>query len=146
MKHLKSLERINYIYAAILLVVGLVFAILTIGLVGHGVWQAFTGVESASAEVKQSMLAAGISVALWPAAYTIIPIVLLFFLAFLMGLSGKKIGQGRGRLLQTIVAVLAVFTGCIGVLYAGYALWVCWMNKGTVPVFSQAPRSDVTNP
>ena len=73
MHHFRFLKIINYVHAAILCVLGLLLVLGTIFSVGLRLWSAFSAVATVSAEVKPTVLAAGISTAMHPAAYTIIP-------------------------------------------------------------------------
>ncbi len=42
-----------------------------------------------------------------------------------------RLGRGRGRSLQTLVALCLILTFPIGTFYAAYALYVCWANPET---------------
>lgn len=62
---------------------------------------------------------------------------------------GLKIEQGKGRILQTIYAILALFSFPLGTLYGAFALWVVWSAEAEVfelggvehvPVRKAAPR------
>ena len=57
-------------------------------------------------------------------------IVAVLFGAFaaLHGWLASKLEQGRGRVLQTVVAVLNLSNFPLGTLYGGYALWIVWME------------------
>lgn len=131
MQHLKTLKYLTYAYAAFTFLSGLSVAIAMLVYVGAGLIQAFLAVGAAPAEFKQEMLASGISLAVQPVCPFLALAVGFFVVTGLAYLAGNKLGQGSGRLLQTAVALFAVSFGCIGVLYAGYALWVCWINAET---------------
>jgi len=49
------------------------------------------------------------------------------------------LGRGRGRALQTTVALLLLPTLPIGTAYGCYALWVCWANPETRARLSVPP-------
>lgn len=49
--------------------------------------------------------------------------------------TGNKVAHGRWRIVQTILAVLALASFPVGTAYGGYALWVCWMNEETKGLF-----------
>lgn len=51
---------------------------------------------------------------------------LLVLLALPSAWLGYSIEQGRGRILQTIYAVLSIFNFPLGTAYGAFALWVCW--------------------
>jgi hypothetical protein len=55
-------------------------------------------------------------------------------------LAGNLVAVGRGRALQTALAVLQVSTFPVGTAYAIYALWVCWLNERTKKAFESAFR------
>jgi hypothetical protein len=44
---------------------------------------------------------------------------------------GASLRRGRGRALQTVLALALFVTFPIGTAYAVYALWVCWANPTT---------------
>lgn len=50
---------------------------------------------------------------------------------------GGQVARAKGRLPQTILAVLGLCNCPIGTLYAGYAIYVCWINGETKPLFDQ---------
>ena len=50
--------------------------------------------------------------------------------------AARKVSQGRGRTLQTVLAALSL-GNCPGFLYGGYALWVCWVNPESKALFEQ---------
>jgi hypothetical protein len=52
--------------------------------------------------------------------------MMLMLMALPSAYLGYAIEQGRGRGLQTIYAVLALFNFPIGTAYGAFALWVCW--------------------
>ena len=43
--------------------------------------------------------------------------------------TGGKVGQGRWRIVQTVLAVINLSNAPLGTAYGVYALWVCWMNE-----------------
>lgn len=65
---------------------------------------------------------------------------LLVGLGFAHLLAGNLVAVGRGRALQTALAVLQVSTFPVGTAYAIYALWVCWLNERTKKAFESAVR------
>jgi len=66
--------------------------------------------------------------------------VLLVGLGLAHVLAGNLVAVGRGRALQTALAVLQVSTFPIGTAYAIYALWVCWLNEPSKRAFESALR------
>jgi hypothetical protein len=62
-------------------------------------------------------------------------IVYLAVVGALYVMAATRIGQGRGRNLQTVLAVLSMFNIPLGLLYGSYALWVCWFNDATRVLF-----------
>ena len=66
--------------------------------------------------------------------------VLLVGLGALHVLAGSLVAVGRGRALQTALAVVQVSTFPIGTVYAIYALWVCWLNERSKKAFESAFR------
>lgn len=60
--------------------------------------------------------------------------------AAVFALAGRQIGRGRGRVLQTVLAVIGVCNFPLGTAFAAYALWVCWIDDDTVAILSgEAP-------
>ncbi len=58
-------------------------------------------------------------------------------LAFAHVYVGFMVTAGRSRSLQTTLATLHIANFPLGTLYAGYALWVCWMNPSTTSIFDR---------
>lgn len=52
-----------------------------------------------------------------------------------------RVGRGRGRTLQTVLAVLSIFNVPVGLAYGIYALWVCWFNDSTRALFERNTRA-----
>jgi hypothetical protein len=65
---------------------------------------------------------------------------LLVGLGLAHALAGNLVAVGRGRALQTALAVMQVSTFPVGTAYAIYALWVCWLNERTKKAFESALR------
>ena len=60
---------------------------------------------------------------------TALTTVLVGLSVVLYVVTGKKVEQGRWRIVQTILAVLGVTNNPpLGTAYGVYALWVCWMH------------------
>ena len=116
MEHLKYLAWINYGFAALTGLVG-VFVVL-MGLLAGG-----------------SMLLGNASDAMVGLVITVVTIgisaLLVFALAAAYAFAGRAVSAGKGRILQTILAILAVGNLPIGTIYGVYALWVCWANEET---------------
>lgn len=55
------------------------------------------------------------------------------------------LGRGRGRALQTVLALALIVTLPLGTAYALYALWVCWLNPLT-RAWLGAEREQVARP
>jgi hypothetical protein len=51
------------------------------------------------------------------------------------GRVARRVGEGRGRIPQTALAIFHLASFPLGTLYGIYALWVCWMNEATKTVF-----------
>ena len=68
----------------------------------------------------------------------------------LLGLSaahlivGYLVGAQRGRIFQTFLALVHVTSFPIGTAYAGYALWLCWINEKTRLAFNSAIKPYVS--
>ncbi len=58
--------------------------------------------------------------------------------AVLHFVAAGRVRVGRGRVLQTALAVLSLFNIPVGLAYGAYALWVCWFNEPTRAQFDQA--------
>lgn len=59
----------------------------------------------------------------------------LFVLLYLI--AGRRVRKGRGRILQTVLAVLNLGSVPLGTAYGGYALWVLWMNEESKKIFDE---------
>ena len=53
-------------------------------------------------------------------------------------MTGKRIVQGRWRIMQTILALMNITNIPIGTAYALFALWLCWMNEETKAFFEES--------
>lgn len=56
----------------------------------------------------------------------------LMMTALLCAYLGLAIKKGRGRILQTLFAALALFYFPLGTAYGVFALWVCWFAEAEV--------------
>ena len=59
-----------------------------------------------------------------------------FALAALHFFTGRLVEQSRGRLLQTVIAVVHLGNVPVGLAYGLYALWVCWFNEEAKHTFA----------
>ena len=122
MEHLKYLSWFNYLFAAF---TGLAALFVVLG----------------GLAVGGSMLMGGGEGDMTPLVITGVSIgfaaLIIFVLFALYIVAGRKVAVGRGRILQTILAVLAITNLPIGTIYGAYALWVCWMNEETKKVFEE---------
>ncbi len=67
--------------------------------------------------------------------------VILVFIAVtgaLYVIAALRLRHDKGRSLQTLLALIAVLNCPLGTLYAGYALWVCWIDAASVARFEAA--------
>ena len=105
MAHLKSLRWVNFAIGAYTFVAGLLFLILFLlpGLIGDDdvPWLVF------------ALMGVGV-------------FVLLGGLAVAHVVVGYLVGSGRGRIVQTLLALMQLASFPVGTAYALYALWVCW--------------------
>ena len=62
--------------------------------------------------------------------------VLIFIVAALHFAVARKVENGQGRLLQTILVVFNIGNFPVGTAYGVYALWVCYMNEETKHMFT----------
>jgi hypothetical protein len=121
MNHLRNLQLVNYAAAFFYAGIGIVLIPLTVGLL-H-----VFGAEIDPGEVNglYGGLAAGTAICLGLAAF-----------AFTMG---RKVARGHWRWPQTIYAVVSAANNPpIGLVYAAYAMWVCWANPDTRGAFERA--------
>lgn len=56
---------------------------------------------------------------------------------------GYLVGTGRGRIAQTVFAILQLMSFPIGTCYAGYAVWVCWINEESARAFASGIKPGV---
>jgi len=140
MRHFKVLKILNYAFAGLLLLAMLITFCSMILSVVIMFLSVFLAVGELDPSAKNAALAAGISEVMSPVVFTIvfdaIVMAILFIVSLLMFFAGREIGKGRGRLLQTLAAALAVVNCPPGTLYAAYALWVCWINDETADILS----------
>jgi hypothetical protein len=120
LEHLKYLSWFNYAFAAFAML-GAAFAAL------GGV--AVVGMTLASGAELSAIIAPAIAMGV------------TFFILLVLGLvylmAGRRVSSGRGRILQSILSVLAIGNVPIGTIYGAYGLWVCWMNEDTKKAFDE---------
>jgi hypothetical protein len=114
MKHLRILKLLNRVYAA------LVF-LTCLGVVAAVAIPTFAGGRMGIGLAELSILGG---------VFVIAVILGVLYLA-----TGKLVAEGRGRILQTVMAVLSLGSAPVGTAYGVYALWVCWMNEETKALF-----------
>ena len=127
MDHLKNLKRVNNVYALISAVLGVV------GLAGTGfmAWE-----MDAHGEASAIPLMGGVVVLLL--VLSVVSVVLLVA-------TGKRVEQGRWRIMQTVLAVCSLSNNPpLGTAYGVYALWVCWFNPASKACFDagQPPSAE----
>ncbi len=59
-------------------------------------------------------------------------------------IAGFLVPSGRGRVLQTVLALLQAFSFPIGTVYCVYAIWICWFNDETKRRFDAVFHPPVT--
>ena len=134
MHHLGSLRILNYVMAGIHALA--VMMLVLFGAVGVAVFRrlietdpAFTGPDAPPPEIVGVIVLVVFGLAG----------LLLLLETVLLVVAGRAVGQGRGRLLQTILAILQIASFPVGTAYGVYALWVCWSNGPTKAVFDGHP-------
>ena len=120
MQHLKYLAIFNYVLAAMQALSGLALALLALASGGLGL--------SSGDDLASSMI---------PMVGLGVLAVVLFAIAGLLVYLGRQVSRARGRILQTIMAVLTITSVPFGTAYAVYALWLCWMNEETKKAFDE---------
>jgi hypothetical protein len=121
MRHLAILRAVNWLVAGYTVLAGLLFLVLFLlpWLVGaDGPTWAF-------------------------ALLGILGFVLIACGALVHVILGFLVGSGRGRLLQTIFALVQLLSFPVGTLYALYALWVCWIDPESTRRFESAWKPPV---
>jgi len=114
MKHLRYLEIANFVWAGLELMVAVFGLYVLPGLLPEG-----AGNEASHSIVMDIMI--------W--AYIAVMTVIYVLIA-------TRVAKAEWRIPQTAVAVLTMFTNApFGLLYAGYAIYVCWINKETKRAF-----------
>lgn len=67
------------------------------------------------------------------------PLLLAAGVGFIAGvlyiITGNRVAEGEGRVMQTIMAVLAASSIPIGTAYCAYAIYVCWINDESKACF-----------
>lgn len=121
MDHLRTLKILDYVCAALLLLVGVLLVgttLLAVGLVlASDPDQLVAVLPSAVITLVVAVPLAG-------------EFVLLLFAA-------RGVEHGRGRIPQTIVAVLSLASIPFGTAFGVYSIWVCWVNEETKARFEQ---------
>ena len=118
--HLKNLRIFNFILAGMDALAGCFLLLL---LCTMGLAMLLPSLFGAPAEL---VAAAGLG--LFSSTFGLFMAVVTFIL-FLT--TARLLPQGRGRIPQTIVAIIVIIDFPVGTLYAAYALWVCWFNAET---------------
>jgi len=119
MKHLNYLKIVNLVFAGLFAVGGLLVLLALIGLIVLGYMSGDWG------SMVFGIAGAGVGLVMF------VVFALLYFMA------SKKVADGRGRILQTILAVFQIGNAPVGTAYGAYALWVCWFNEETKAAFEE---------
>jgi hypothetical protein len=133
-QHLSTLRVLNYAMAAIYALATLLSVAITIAIAIWG-WPAIheaMALEQDPAAPPPAVVAGAVL-----AIFGVVVLILLVECVLLV-LAGRAVGQGRGRILQTVLAVLTIASFPVGTAYAIYALWVCWSNPPTRAAFEQS--------
>jgi len=118
MKHLGYLKIINFLYAGFM-----AGAAILVVLVVQGIWVLrLLGMNVPEVTPLHMVLISVVA-------------VVLLLLAWLYYKAGRIVGAAQGRKLQAVLIALSI-GNCPGILYAGYALWVCFIQAETVAAFS----------
>lgn len=127
MDHLKVLSILDFVSAGLSILAMLLVGLSTAATIGLAV------TSGGGSEVWTAMLP----------ALVINGLVLVFLgvLAVIEILAGLRVRDGRGRILQTVVAVLSLLNCPLGTLFAGYSLWVCWIDEASKARFEQTPEA-----
>jgi hypothetical protein len=62
--------------------------------------------------------------------------------AVLLAVAGRGLPEGRGRLLQSLLAVGALPSLPFGTAFGLYSLWVCWGHEDSRAIFEAASGSE----
>lgn len=121
MEHLKYLAWFNYAFAAI---TAFVTFLVFLGALGG-----IASIAMAPEMDVTTLVIMGVSFGF--------ALLLCAVLTIVYAMAGRRVSRGRGRILQTILSILAVGNFPVGTLYGVYGLWVCWMNEDTKKVFDE---------
>ena len=128
MQHLRILKILDFVSAG-MIALGILIVLATAAVTGFGLFAA-GGVEALGAMVSVLVIDGAAIV------------FLLAFLAFCV-FAGQQVGKGKGRILQTLLALGSVMNCPLGTAFAGYSLWVLWINEETEAIFSgETPVED----
>ncbi len=119
MNHLKVIKYIDYLSAAVLIVGGLI----TVGSTGATVWVIAKATPDA---LFVAMPVMGVTAAV---------ALLLFGMAMFALMAARGVERGRGRVSQSIIAVLSLVNLPLGTAFSLYSLWACWVNEETKSQF-----------
>lgn len=118
MEHLSYLKRVNNANAIITAVLGLA-AVIGLGVMTYQTYQFGDPVTG-----------------LILVATTVFSLVMVAVSIVLYVITGKKVEQGRWRIMQTVLAVLNLGSNPpLGTAYGIYALYVCWFNDAAKSCF-----------
>jgi hypothetical protein len=123
MQHLRTLRRLNLVAAAFFAVVGLL--VLTLFLLPLG-----------DIDIELPLLRIRL--------VGLLSSLLLLGLAATHLVVGYLVGAQRGRIFQTFLALVHVMSFPLGTAYAGYALYLCWVNESTRRAFASAIKPYVS--
>jgi len=121
MNHLRILKILDWVSVVMLCLV----VLFLIGLTAFAVWAVARLDPSAIGSLAPTLMINGVVIAL--IAGLTVP---CFFAA-------RRIERGRGRLAQTVVAVLSLGSVPFGTAFGAYSLWVCWFNEDTKRHFEE---------
>lgn len=118
MKHLSTLKTLNTLFAVLFYLIGLacLVGVSILGILAIG--------DDLAAGLI--MIGAGVFGGL---------ICIVFGVVY--QITGKRLVAGKGRILQSILAVLNITNVPLGTIYALFALYVCWMNEEAKEYFEE---------
>ncbi len=125
MNHPRILKILNWISVVMLVLVEL----LLVGATALTVWVVAAADPAAMGLLAPTLLINGLIIVL--VAVMVVPTFI----------AARRIERGRGRLAQTMIAVLSLSSVPLGTAYGIYALWVCWFNADTRRRFDEESGS-----
>lgn len=132
MDHLSTLRVFNFVMAVIYGIATVITVACCIAIAVFG-WPVFRDIFAQDPGAPPPELVAGFLIAVFAMAAALLLVECILFVV-----AGRALKRGRGRTLQTVLAILTIASFPVGTAFGIYSLWVCWSHPPSRAIFERA--------